>query len=102
MFNTNGRTAAVNNMRHNTGAAGQGAYSTAAVAFGTSPATFPASTTHQLGVFVVCHARIRYDAAKRHLDDPAQWDDRREHCESATATFSEAIDPTTLTTGPLC
>ena len=45
MFNTNGRTGAVNNMRHNTGAAGQGAYSTASVPFGTWPATFPAATT---------------------------------------------------------
>ena len=45
MFNTNGRTAAVNNMRYNTGAAGQGAYSTASVPFGAWPATFPAATT---------------------------------------------------------
>ena len=45
MFNTNGRTGAVNNMRYNTGAAAQGAYSTASVAFGTWPATFPAATT---------------------------------------------------------
>ena len=44
MFNTNGRTGAVNNMRYNTGAAAQGAYSTAPVAFGTWPSTFPAST----------------------------------------------------------
>ena len=45
MFNTNGRSAAVNNMRYNTGAAGQGAYSTATLPFGTWPATFPAATT---------------------------------------------------------
>ena len=45
MFNTNGRTAAVNNMRYNTGAAGKGAYSSAPVPFGTWPATFPATTT---------------------------------------------------------
>ena len=45
MFNTNGRTGAVNNMRHDTGAAGQGAYSTASVPFGTWPAAFPAATT---------------------------------------------------------
>jgi hypothetical protein len=45
VFNTNGRTGSVNNMRYNTGAAGQGVYSTGAVTFGTSPATFPAATT---------------------------------------------------------
>jgi hypothetical protein len=45
MFNTNGRTASVNNMRYNSGAAGQGGYSTASVAFGAWPATFPATTT---------------------------------------------------------
>jgi Bacterial Ig-like domain len=45
MFNTNGRTGAVNNMRYENGAAGQGAYSSASVAFGTWPATFPAVTT---------------------------------------------------------
>ena len=44
MFNTNGRTVSVNNMRYRTGNAGQGAYSIAAVPFGTWPATFPAAT----------------------------------------------------------
>jgi hypothetical protein len=45
MFNTNGRTASVNNMRYNAGTAGQGAYSTGPVSFGTWPATFPAATS---------------------------------------------------------
>ena len=44
MYNTNGRTATVNNMFFNTAAAGQGVFSTGAVAFGTWPAAFPAST----------------------------------------------------------
>jgi hypothetical protein len=48
MFNTKGRTSSVNNMRYRTGNAGQGAYSTAGVAFGTWPATFPASTIDNL------------------------------------------------------
>ena len=45
MFNTNGRTASVNNMRYNVGAAGRGAYSTSSVPFGTWPAAFPPSTS---------------------------------------------------------
>jgi hypothetical protein len=44
MFNTNGRTSSVNDMRFRYGNAGQGAYSKAAVLFGTWPATFPATT----------------------------------------------------------
>jgi hypothetical protein len=40
MYNTNGRTAAVNNMRMDPGGANQGAYSAARVPFGTWPATF--------------------------------------------------------------
>ena len=44
MFNTNGRTGAVNNMRYNSGAAGQGGYSTGSVPYGTWPTTFPAAT----------------------------------------------------------
>jgi len=44
MFNTNGRTGAVNNMRYNSGAAGQGGYSTGSVPYGTWPAAFPAAT----------------------------------------------------------
>jgi hypothetical protein len=48
MFNTNGRTGTVNNMRYNSGAAGQGAYSTGSVTFGTWPATFPAATITNL------------------------------------------------------
>jgi len=42
MYNTNGTTHAVNNMRYNNGSAGQGAYSTNPVGFGTWPTTFPA------------------------------------------------------------
>ena len=45
MFNTNGRTASVNNMRYNVGAAGRGVYSTSSVPFGTWPAAFPPSTS---------------------------------------------------------
>jgi hypothetical protein len=48
MFNSKGRTASANNMRYRTGNAGQGAYSTAGVAFGTWPAMFPASTIDNL------------------------------------------------------
>jgi hypothetical protein len=43
MYNTNGRTSAVNNMYYNNGASGQGAFSSSAASFGTWPATFPAS-----------------------------------------------------------
>ncbi|MGZ6005541.1 MAG: galactose oxidase-like domain-containing protein [Candidatus Saccharimonadales bacterium] len=43
MYNTNGRTSAVNNMYYNNGTAGQGAYSSSGVTFGTWPATFTAS-----------------------------------------------------------
>jgi hypothetical protein len=43
MYNTNGRTSAVNNMYYNDGASGQGAFSSGAATFGTWPATFPAS-----------------------------------------------------------
>jgi hypothetical protein len=44
VFNTNGRSTSVNNMRYNSGTAGQGAYSSRAVPFGTWPTTFPAAT----------------------------------------------------------
>jgi hypothetical protein len=44
MFNTNGRDAAVNNMRYNKGSVGQGAYSSSPVTFGTWPSNFPATT----------------------------------------------------------
>ncbi len=44
MYNTNGRTSTVNNMRMDPGSAGQGAYSTGAVTYGTWPSTFPAAT----------------------------------------------------------
>jgi plastocyanin len=40
MYNTNGRTASVNNMRYDAGVAGAGAYSSGAVPFGTWPSTF--------------------------------------------------------------
>ena len=40
IYNTNGRTASVNNMRFNNGSAGQGAYGNLPVSFGTWP-TFP-------------------------------------------------------------
>jgi hypothetical protein len=40
MYNTNGRTSTVNNMRYDTGASGSGAYSSSAVPFGTWPAAF--------------------------------------------------------------
>jgi hypothetical protein len=44
IFNTNGRSASVNDMRYNAGVAGQGTYSTSGVPFGTWPATFPAAS----------------------------------------------------------
>jgi len=44
VFNTNGRSSGVNNMRYNTGSAGQGAHSVNAVSFGTWPTTFPSAT----------------------------------------------------------
>ena len=44
MYNTNGRTDAVNNMRYNNGSTGQGVYSTNRVNFGTWPTIFPAVT----------------------------------------------------------
>jgi Bacterial Ig domain/Chitobiase/beta-hexosaminidase C-terminal domain len=44
IFNTNGRTDPVNDMHYADAAAGQSVYSNGVVAFGTWPATFPAST----------------------------------------------------------
>jgi Bacterial Ig-like domain/Chitobiase/beta-hexosaminidase C-terminal domain/Bacterial Ig domain len=44
VYNTNGRTAAVNDMHFNAGAFGAGMYSSAAAPFGTWPATFGAAT----------------------------------------------------------
>ena len=43
MYNTNGRTASVNNMRRDNGAANGGAYSSGAVPYGSWPATFGSS-----------------------------------------------------------
>jgi hypothetical protein len=45
MFNTNGRTASVNNMHYKSGAAGKGARSVASAPFGIWPATLTAATT---------------------------------------------------------
>ena len=44
MYNTNGQTAAVNNMYYSPGSPGQGAYSSSSVPFGTWPASFGASS----------------------------------------------------------
>jgi hypothetical protein len=44
MYNTNGRSSAVNNLRYITGPHGYGAYSSNGVDFGTWPGTFPAAT----------------------------------------------------------
>jgi len=44
IFNTNGRTADVNNMYYAPAGTGRGAYSALPVVFGTWPATFPAAT----------------------------------------------------------
>src|SRR5207302_1887067 len=44
VYNTNGRSASVNEMFYDAAAAGQGVYSTNKVTFGTWPATFMAST----------------------------------------------------------
>ena len=43
MYNTNGQSSGVNNMRYDSGSPGQGVYSADAVPFGTWPATFPTS-----------------------------------------------------------
>ena len=60
MFNTNGRTASVNNMHYKSGAAGKGAHSVASAPFGTWPATLPRGCDdhQQLRVFVVRHLRL--------------------------------------------
>ena len=44
VYNTNGSSDGVNNMRYDAGASGQGVYTSAPVACGTWPAAFPAST----------------------------------------------------------
>ena len=41
VYNTNGRSAGVNEMYFNTASAGQGVYSSSKVTFGIWPATFP-------------------------------------------------------------
>src|SRR4029453_16607565 len=43
-YNTNGLNGSVNNMRYNVGAAGQGAYTTGLVSFGSWPSNFGAAT----------------------------------------------------------
>jgi hypothetical protein len=52
MYNTNGRSGAVNNMRFISGSAGQGTFSTAPVTFGTWPALAPAATIDNLAFSV--------------------------------------------------
>ena len=101
MFNTNGRTAAVNNMRYNTGAAGQGAYSTAPVPFGTSPATFPASTLTNF-VFSL-FATLESDTTPPTVIaiTPADGLTGVSTVTDMMAAFSEPIDPATLTTSSL-
>jgi hypothetical protein len=44
IYNTNGRSATVNDMKYDVGTAGVGVFSNTVVAMGTWPATFPAST----------------------------------------------------------
>jgi hypothetical protein len=48
MFNTNGRSSTVNNLRYNNGSPGQGAFSAAPVTFGTWSAAAPAATIDNL------------------------------------------------------
>lgn len=45
IYNANGRTGAVNNMRFDVGTSGQGVYTASEVAYGSWPSTFPASTS---------------------------------------------------------
>jgi Big-like domain-containing protein len=98
MFNTNGRTASVNNMYYNSGAAGQGAYSTGSVSFGTWPATFPAVTTT---TFVYSlFATFGTDTTPPTVTSvtPANGATGLSTATAVTATFSEAINAATLTT----
>jgi hypothetical protein len=44
VYNTNGRTSSVNNMRYNEGSVGQGVYSTQSVSFGVWPTSFGSAT----------------------------------------------------------
>ena len=99
MFNTNGRTAAVNNMRYNNGPPGQGASSTASVPFRTWPATFPPATISNL-VFSL-FATFGTDSTPPTVSGvtPINGATGVSSSASITATFSEAIGAATLTTG---
>jgi hypothetical protein len=98
MYNTNGRSAAVNNMRYNPGPAGQGAYSTATVPFGTWPATFPAATITNFvfSLFATLGADITPPTVI--ATTPASGATGVSTVTDMMAAFSEPIDPATLTT----
>ncbi len=97
MFNTNGRTGTVNNMRYNTGAAGQGAYSTSGVTFGTWPATFPAATTSNLVFSLFATLGTDTTAPTVISVTPLNGATGVSTAAVVTATFSEAINTATLT-----
>ncbi len=100
MYNTNGRTASVNNMRFNNGSAGQGVYSNPPVSFGTWPAAFPSPTVTSS----VCSLYLTYappaDTTPPTVTavTPANGATGVSSATTATATFSEAINAATLTT----
>ena len=52
VYNTNGRTSALNNMYYNIGTSGQGVYSNSSVNFGSMPAVFP-SATLSVGIYSI-------------------------------------------------
>ena len=99
VYNTNGRSASVNNMYYNIGGAGQGAFSSSSVAFGTWPATFPASQLSN-GVYSLLATFASADTTPPTVTSvaPANGATGVATGTAVTETFSETINVATLTT----
>jgi Big-like domain-containing protein len=99
LYNTNGRTTSVNNMRYNPGSAGRGVYSNGTIAFGSWPATFPSATIYHQ-VFSL-FATYGFDVTPPTVTSVTPPDGATGviAATAVTATFSEAINTATLTTG---
>jgi hypothetical protein len=97
IYNTNGRTTAVNNLFYNTGAAGQGAFSDVGQTFGAWPSTFPVNTI--TNAVYSMYVTLAPDTTPPTVTGvtPASGATAVSGGTAVTATFSEDMNPATLT-----
>jgi hypothetical protein len=97
VYNTNGRTTAVNNLVYNAGAAGQSAFTDQAQTFGTWPSAFPASTTTNAVFSLYRDARSDTTPPTVTAVTPVAGATGVNGGTAVSAAFSEDINPATLT-----